>query len=42
VFPLKDNTPTRRFSVLTVGLIVANMLNRPHRDYEIRQRVPVY
>jgi membrane associated rhomboid family serine protease len=26
VFPLKDNIPTRRFPVLTVGLIVANVL----------------
>ena len=26
MFPLKDNIPTRRFPVLTVGLIVANVL----------------
>jgi membrane associated rhomboid family serine protease len=26
VFPLKDNIPTRRFPILTVGLIVANVL----------------
>jgi membrane associated rhomboid family serine protease len=26
LFPLKDNIPTRRFPVLTVGLIVANVL----------------
>jgi len=42
VFPLKDNVPTRKFPLVTVGLIVANFAvwifyQVPNLDESIRE-----